>query len=106
MGVGKRIVIKAQPSTSSELPASRQYSSADAVNMILNDSPPENQFAADNETGEEIDTRALSSFNPSDTTDRNLHGVSVSFLHRQFSAVLWLSWPSVTRHRLAVGAVV
>ena len=33
------IAIKAQPSTSSGLPASRQYSLADALNMMLNDSP-------------------------------------------------------------------
>ena len=57
-------------------------------------------------TGEEIDARVQSSLNPSDATDSNLHWVSVSFVHRQFSAALWLSWPSVTQHRLAVGAVV
>ena len=35
------IAIKAQPSTSSGLPASRQYFLAVTVNIILNDSPPE-----------------------------------------------------------------
>ena len=47
--------------------------------MILNDSPPENQFTADSETGEEIDTLVESSFKPSDTTDGNPTGsLSVS----------------------------
>ena len=41
------IVIEVPPSTSSGLPASRQYFLADAVNIILNESPLENQFAAD-----------------------------------------------------------
>ena len=30
----------------------------------------------------------------------------ISFLHRQFSAALWLSWLGVTQRKLAVGAVV
>ena len=46
------ITIKAQPSTSTGLPASRQYSVADAVNIILSDSPPVNQFTADSDCGE------------------------------------------------------
>ena len=50
------IAKKAQPSTFSGLPASRQYSLADTVNIILNDSPPENQFTANSDSGEEIDT--------------------------------------------------
>ena len=69
MGVSKQIAVTVQPSTSSELPASRQYSLADAVSVILSDSPPENQFTADSDSGEEIDTRVESSFKPSDTTD-------------------------------------
>ena len=42
--------------------------------MILNDSPPENQFTADSDSGEEIDARVESSFNPSSTTDSNPTG--------------------------------
>ena len=76
------IAINAQPSTFSGLPASRQYSLADVFNLILNDSPPENQFTADCDSGEEIDARVESSFNPSDTIDSNPHWVSVSFQHR------------------------
>ena len=59
----------AQPGTSSGLPASRQYSLTDAVNIILNESSPENWLAADTEFGEEFDVRVKSSFNPSDATD-------------------------------------
>ena len=59
----------AQPSTSSRLPASRQYSLTDAVNIILNDSSPENRLAADSDFGEEFDARVETSFNPSDATD-------------------------------------
>ena len=59
----------AQPSTSSGLPASRQYSLTDAVNIILNDSSPENRLAADSDFGKEFDARVKSSFNPSDATD-------------------------------------
>ena len=54
MGIGKWIAINAQPSTSSELPASRHYSLADAVSIVLNDSPPGKQFTADSDSGEEI----------------------------------------------------
>ena len=47
--------------------------------MILNDSPPENQFTADSETGEETDTLVESSFKPSDANDGNPTGsLSVS----------------------------
>ena len=69
------IVIKAQPSTSSGLPTSLQYSLADAVNKIWNDSPPENQFTANSDSGEEIDNWV----NPNDATDSNPTGsLSVS----------------------------
>ena len=54
------ITIKAQPSTSSGLPASLQL--AVTVIVILNDCPPENQFTADSDSGEEIDARVESSF--------------------------------------------
>ena len=63
------IAIKAQPSTSSQPPASRQYSLTYAVSVILNDSQPVNQFTADSDSGEEIDARVESSFSPGDTTD-------------------------------------
>ena len=59
----------ALPSTSSALPASRQYSLTDAVNIILNDSSPKNRLAADSDFGEEFDARVESSFNASDATD-------------------------------------
>ena len=68
------IAVKAQPGTSWGLPASRQYSLAVAANIILNDSPPENQFTTDSDSGEEIDAQVKSSFNPSDTTDSNPTG--------------------------------
>ena len=99
------IAIKAEPSTPSGLSASRPYSLAVAVNIMLNDSPPENQCPADSDSGGEINASVEPSFNQSEATDSNPTG-SVSFLHRQFSAALWLSWPSVTWCRLAVGAVV
>ena len=68
------IAIKAQPSTSSGLSTSHQYSSADAVNIILNVSPPETQFAADSDSGEEFNARVNSSFNQSDAADINPTG--------------------------------
>ena len=85
------IAIKAQPSTSSGLPASRQYSSADAVNMILNDSPPKNQFTVSkhSDSSEEIDTRVESPFNPSDATDGNPTGS----LSATASLAQWLRRP-------------
>ena len=45
------------------------------VNIILNDSPPENQFTADSDSGEEINAWVESSFYPSDTMDSNPLGV-------------------------------
>ena len=51
------IAIEFQSSTSSGLPASDQYFSADIINIILNDTPPENQFTADSDSGEEINAR-------------------------------------------------
>ena len=59
----------AQPSTSSGLPASRQYSLTDAVNIILTYSSPENWLAADSDFGEQFDVQVESLFNPSDATD-------------------------------------
>ena len=47
--------MEAQPSTSSGLPVSHQYSLANTVNIILNDSLLENQFPADSDSGEEFD---------------------------------------------------
>ena len=73
------IAIKAQPSIYSGHPASRQYSLADTVHIILNESPPENQVtansdSANSDSGEEIDAQVESSFNPNDTTDSNSTG--------------------------------
>ena len=65
------ITIESQPNTSSGLPAFRQHSLADAIDIIVNDSPLGNQFAADSDSGEEFDTQAELSFNPSDATDSN-----------------------------------
>ena len=66
--------MESQPSNSSGLPASCQYSLAGAVNIILNDSPLENQFAADSDSHEKFDAGVESSFNPSDATDSNPTG--------------------------------
>ena len=79
MGVSKRIAIRAQPSTPSELPASRQYSLADAFSMILNDSAPENLYSADSDSGEEIDTQVESPFdsNPTVSLSDGLVGLVV-----------------------------
>ena len=98
------IAIEAKPYTSSGLPASPQYSLADAVDIILNDSPPESQFTADSDSGEEINTQIESS---SDTIDSSPTGsLSASCTGaRQFSAALCLSWPSFSRWRIPVGAV-
>ena len=51
------IARKAQPRTSSGLPASHHCSLADAVNVILNGSLPENQFTANSDSGKEINIR-------------------------------------------------
>ena len=59
------IVMESQPKISSEFPASHHYSLADAVNIILSNSLPENH------SGEEFDARVEWSFNPRYTTDSN-----------------------------------
>ena len=42
--------------------------------MILNDSPPEDQFTADSDSGEEIDTQVEWSFHPSEAAVSNPTG--------------------------------
>ena len=68
------IAMESQPSTSSGLP-----DLADADNIILNVSSPENQFAANSDSGEEFEARLKPSFNPNDAADSNPIGsLSVS----------------------------
>ena len=66
--------ITAQPSTSSGLPTSCQCSLANTDNVILNDNPPENQFTADSDSGEETNAQVELSINPNDATDSNPTG--------------------------------
>ena len=49
--------MKAQSSTFSGLSASRQQHLTVAVNILLNDGPPENQFSAYSDSGDETDAR-------------------------------------------------